>query len=108
MYCSSHLRVLILIATALSPGFSARAQIPRLVTGQSNIQTDSPGIPINLRWGARRGVSRYRLQLALDVGFADIAFDRVVTGTDRQASELPTGKSLWRVWPLTATLGDFA
>src|SRR5436190_4301185 len=108
MYCSSHLRVLILIATALSPGFSARAQIPRLVTGQSNIQTDSPGMPINLRWGARRGVSRYRLQLALDVGFADIVFDRVVNGNERQVTELPPGKYFWRVAPLTKTLGDFS
>ena len=108
MYCSSHLRVLILIATALSPGFSARAQIPRLVTGQSNTQTDSPGMPINLRWGARPGVSRYRLQLALDVGFADIVFDRVVNGNERQVTELPPGKYFWRVAPLTKTLGDFS
>ncbi len=108
MYCSSHLRVLILIATALSPGFSARAQIPRLVTGQSNTQTDSPGMPINLRWGARPGVSRYRLQLALDVGFADIVFDRVVNGNERQVTELPPGKYFWRVAPLTKTLGEFS
>src|SRR5437870_13870572 len=107
MYCSSHLRVLILIATALSPGFSTRAQIPGLVTGHSNIQTDSPGMPINLRWGARPGVSRYRLQLALDVGFADIVFDRVVTGNERQITELPPGKYFWRIAPLTKTLGEF-
>ena len=108
MYCSSHLRVLILIATALSPSFSTRAQIPGLVTGQSNTQTDNSGMPTNLRWGPRPGVSRYRLQLALDVGFADIVFDRVVTGNERQVTELPPGKYFWRVAPLTKTLGDFS
>src|SRR5947208_3625922 len=108
MYCSSHLRVLILIATALSPGFSTRAQIPGLVTGQSNTQTDNSGMPTNLRWDPRPGVSRYRLQLALDVGFADIVFDRVVTGNERRVTELPPGKYFWRIAPLTKTLGEFS
>src|SRR5438105_4271039 len=108
MYCSSHLRVLILIATALSSGLSSTAQIPGLVNGQSNTQTDNPNATANLRWDPRPGVSRYRLQLALDVGFADIVFDRVVTGHERQVTELPPGKYFWRIAPLTRTLGEFS
>ncbi len=108
MYCSSHLRVLILIATALSSGLSATAQSPGLVTGQSNTQTNNPSATANLRWDLRPGVSRYRLQLALDVGFADIVFDRVVTGNERQITELPPGKYFWRIAPLTKTLGEFS
>src|SRR2546425_2623196 len=108
MYCSSHLRVLILIATSLSCGFSPRAQSPGLVSRQINTQTDNPGTTVTLRWDPRPGVSRYRLQLALDVGFADIVFDRVVNGNERQVTELPPGKYFWRVAPLTKTLGDFS
>ena len=108
MYCSSHLRVLILIATALSSGFSTRAQVPGLISRQFNAQTDSPGTTANLRWDPRPGVSRYRLQLALDVGFADIVLDRVVTGNERQITELPPGKYFWRIAPLTRTLGEFS
>src|SRR5437899_3340681 len=108
MYCSSHLRVLILIATALSSGFSTRAQVPGLISRQFNAQTDSSGTTAILRWDPRPGVSRYRLQLALDVGFADIVFDRVVTGNQRQIRELPPGKYFWRIAPLTKTLGEFS
>src|SRR5437870_2313615 len=108
MYCSSHLRVLILIATALSSGFSTRAQVPGLISRQFNAQTDSSGTTANLRWDSRLGVSRYRLQLALDVGFADIVLDRVVTGNERQITELPPGKYFWRIAPLTRTLGEFS
>src|SRR3989454_8814775 len=108
MYCSSHLRVLVLIAAALSSSFSTRAQIPGPVSRQSNTQTDSPGMTANLRWDPRPGVSRYRLQLALDVGFADIVFDRVVNGNERRVTELPPGKYFWRIAPLTKTLGEFS
>jgi len=108
MYCSSHLRVLILIAAALSSGYSTKAQVPGSVSRQSNTQTDSPGMTANLRWDPRPGVSRYRLQLALDVGFADILFDRVVTGNERRVTELPPGKYFWRIAPLTKTLGEFS
>lgn len=108
MYCSSHLRVLLLIAISLSCGFSTRAQSPGLVSRQINTQTDNPGTPVTLRWDPRPGVSRYRLQVALDVGFADIVFDRVVTGNAGQIAELPPGKYFWRIAPLTRTLGDFS
>src|SRR5438105_8737249 len=108
MYCSSHLRVLILIVTALSSGLSTTAQIPSLVRGKSNTQTDKPSATANLRWDPRPGVSRYRLQLAVDVGFSDIVFDRVVTGNERQVTELPPGKYFWRIAPLTKTLGEFS
>ncbi len=108
MYCSSHLRVLVLIAAALWCGFSTRAQIPELVPIQSNIQTDNPGMTAILRWDPRPSISRYRLQLALDAGFADIVFDRVVVGNERQITELPPGKYFWRIAPLTRTLGEFS
>jgi outer membrane protein assembly factor BamB len=108
MYCSSHLRVLVLIAAALLSGHSTRAQVPSSVSRQSNTQPDGPGMTANLRWDPRPGVFRYRLQLALDVGFADIVFDRVVTGNQRQIIELPPGKYFWRIAPLTKTRGDFS
>src|SRR5438874_6051446 len=108
MYCSSHFRVLILIATVLSSGFSTRAQIPGPISRQANTQTGNPDPTVTLRWDPRPGVSRYRLQLALDPGFADIVFDRVVTGTERQITELAPGKYFWRIAPLTRTLGECA
>src|SRR5437016_14214164 len=108
VYCSRHLRVLVLIAAALPSGYSTKAQVPWPVSQQSNTQTDNHGMTANLRWDPRPGVSRYRLQLALDVGFADIVFDRVVNGNERQITELAPGKYFWRIAPLTRTLGKFA
>ena len=108
MYCSSHFRVLILIATVLSSGFSTRAQIPGPISRQANTQTVNPDPTVTLRWDPRPGVSRYRLQLALDPEFADIVFDRVVIGNERQITELAPGKYFWRIAPLTRTLGKFA
>src|SRR2546425_1216369 len=97
MYCSAHLRVLILSATMLLSSFCLRAQtIP-----PSNTQTDNSSTIVSLRWGVRPGVSRYRLQLARDIGFADIVFDRVVSGAERQITDLPPGRYYWRIATLT-------
>jgi outer membrane protein assembly factor BamB len=63
---------------------------------------------LNLRWGARPGVARYRLQLAHDRDFADIVFDRVITGNQTQVYDLAPGRYFWRVAPLTAKLGEFS
>src|SRR5438874_5099572 len=63
---------------------------------------------VNLRWGPRPGVTRYRLQLAQDRNFADIVFDRVVTGNQTQVNDLAPGRYFWRVAPLTAKLGEFS
>ena len=61
-----------------------------------------------MRWGARPGVSRYRLQLASDSAFADILFDRVVAGNDYQINDLTPGRYFWRIAPLTDRLGEFS
>ena len=63
---------------------------------------------VNLRWGQRPGVSRYRLQLARDRGFADIVFDRVVEGQEIQINDLEPGRYFWRVAALTKQLGEFS
>ena len=63
---------------------------------------------VHLRWGARPGISRYRLQLANDSAFSDIVFDRVVNGTESTVDDLTPGRYFWRVASLTTRLGDFS
>ena len=63
---------------------------------------------VHLRWEARPGVSRYRLQLAADANFRDIVFDRVINGNQTEISDLAPGNYFWRVAPLTDTLGQFS
>lgn len=105
MHCSGHLRVLVLSVTVLlAGGVPSQAQNPQL---QNNSQIDSPN-SVHLRWGARPGVNRYRLQLSRDSSFADIVFDRVVTGSDYQIKDLSPGRYFWRVAPLTTRLGEFS
>lgn len=55
---------------------------------------------VTLHWGVRRGVSRYRLQVANDAAFSDILLDRVIAGVEYRLTELPTGKYFWRVAPV--------
>src|SRR3982074_2093334 len=98
MYCSGHFRVVLLTTAMLLPG-----AVP--VLAQSN--TPANITAVHLRWGTRPGVSRYRLQLASDGAFADIVFDRVVTGTEYQVNDLPPGRYFWRIAPLTPPPGDF-
>ena len=71
-----------------------------------NVQTNNTAV--HLRWGARPGVARYRLQLASDSAFADIVFDGVVAGNDYQIKDLSPGRYFWRIAPLTGKLGDFS
>src|SRR6267143_2480998 len=102
MYCSGHLRGLLLTAAMFLPGtVFVLAQ-----TASPNSQTNNT--EVHLRWGSRSGVSRYRLQLASDSAFADIVFDRVVAGNEYQIKDLPPGRYFWRVAPLTAKLGEFS
>ncbi len=68
----------------------------------------APQTLVTVRWRARPGVSRYRLQLANDRDFADIVFDRVVNGHEYQVNDLPPGKYFWRVAPLDPKLGTFS
>ncbi len=104
MYSSSHLRVLLLTAAIVLPGpLSVLAQISRPLNN-----SQAAGSEVHLHWGARPGVSRYRLQLASDSAFADIVFDRVVAGNDYQVNDLTPGKYFWRIAPLTSRLGEFS
>lgn len=68
----------------------------------------SPQALVTVRWGARPGVTRYRLQLANDRDFADIIVDRVVYGHEFQINELMPGKYFWRVASLGGRLGEFS
>src|SRR5215510_10712574 len=80
--------------------------LPPTIIAQDDPQ---PGnTKVHLHWGARAGVSRYRLQLAADHDFHDIVFDRIVKGTEIEINDLPSGKYFWRIAPLTKTLGEFS
>jgi len=82
MICATHARLLaILAATFLSA--SAVAQ-PATSTSVQNKQTTL----VTVRWGARTGVSRYRLQVAQDGNFTDIVFDKVVYGHEYSVRDL--------------------
>ncbi len=103
MYCSGHFRVSLLSAAILlSAGavtFPAFAQ---------NAAGNTQNTEVDLRWGARPGVARYRLQLAADRSFADILFDRVVSGNEYKVEGLDPGRYFWRVASLTRRLGEFS
>src|SRR5580765_7055336 len=76
------------------------------VLGQDNPQPAKT--KVHLHWGARPGVSRYRLQLAADRDFHDIVFDRVVNGTEIDIKDLTAGKYFWRIAPLKQSLGEYS
>ena len=103
MYCSGHFRVLLLIA-ALSSGLPVASS----VLAQGTPGSPQNGTEVQLRWGARPGVTRYRLQLATDGSFSDIMFDRVVTGNEYKVEGLDPGRYFWRIAPLTNRRGDFS
>jgi outer membrane protein assembly factor BamB len=103
MFCQRHLRLSILTAaTLLLAGLPARsigspfaANHPRSAT-QAGQLTNA-----HVHWGARAGVSRYRLQLARDREFNDIIFDRVVSGNEYEINGLIPAKYFWRVAALS-------
>ena len=109
MYRLGHLLVLIL---AIATGWQATVQAqPRNPSPASEVNQDAQAnglTTIRLRWGARTGVFRYRLQLATDGAFHDIVFDRVVNGTEYQITDLAPGRYFWRVAPITNKLGEFS
>jgi outer membrane protein assembly factor BamB len=82
------------------------AALPALVIAQDN--PPQSHAKVHLHWGARPGVARYRLQLAVDREFRDIVFDRVVKGLEIDINDLPSGKYFWRIAPLTQSLGEFS
>lgn len=63
---------------------------------------------VKLSWAERRGVARYRLQLARDARFRDIIFDRVVSGTEHVIADLEPGDYYWRVAPAEYETGRFS
>src|SRR5256885_13272520 len=101
MFCSKHI------------SFSALAValfilIPLVSSAAQEVNQTPTNTTVNLRWGPRPGVARYRLQLAQDRDFADIVFDRAITGNQTQVNDLAPGRYFWRVAPLTARLGEFS
>lgn len=72
------------------------------------VQENPPTTSVTLRWGARPGVSRYRLQLANDATFIDVVFDRVVSGHEYRLNDLLPGRYYWRVASLHAKRGEFS
>ena len=79
-----------------------------LVPAGAVVQDNLPPTSVTLRWGARPGVSRYRLQLANDATFIDVVFDRVVSGHEYRLNDLPPGRYYWRVASLNAKRGEFS
>src|SRR6185437_7641041 len=106
MIYAPHGRFLVLVAAALLFGSAVLAQ--RTPTVFASPYKLAPQTLVTVRWGARPGVSRYRLQFANDRDFADIVFDRVVNGHEYQVNDLPPGKYFWRVAPLDPQLGAFS
>ena len=84
MDCSANFRILVLTAVIILPSpISGLAQNEQ---SQNSPQRDGT-TTVHLRWGSRTGISRYRLQLARDVGFSDIVIDRLVDGNDYQTND---------------------
>src|SRR5262245_528049 len=104
MICVTHARLLVIVvAVMLFCAITTLGQ--RGATTQTGITQKTL---VTVRWGARPGVSRYRLQLANDREFADIVFDRVVYGHEYQVSDLFPGEYYWRVASLNGKLGEFS
>jgi outer membrane protein assembly factor BamB len=101
MFCSKQTTVSALAAALF-------ILIPFVCSAAQKVSQAPTNTKVNLRWGPRPGVARYRLQLAQDRDFADIVFDRVITGNQTQVSDLAPGRYFWRVAPLTAKLGEFS
>src|SRR5580765_4902478 len=97
---------MIMLRLSLACALLISVALPQTSIAQDNPQ--SGNARVHLHWGARPGVSRYRLQLAADSGFHDIVVDRIVKGTEIDINDLPSGKYFWRFAPLTKTLGEFS
>lgn len=68
---------------------------------------DAPS-SIVLRWNAREGVNRYRLQVARDEKFDDIILDRAVVGSEYRVTDLTSGEYFWRVAPASGETGEYS
>ncbi len=98
-------------ATFFAASFPLRFQLvfaAQPLSKQESANAQAQGSVVSLRWGARTGVSRYRLQFARDASFTDIVFDRVVNGTTYEVTDLTPGRYFWRVAALTTKLGEYS
>lgn len=78
----------------------ARAASAQASSSQQTYET-------TLHWDARAGVTRYRVQVALDPRFNNIIFDGAVVGLEHKVS-LPAGRYYWRVAPAPKETGRFS
>jgi outer membrane protein assembly factor BamB len=103
MFCQRHLRLSILTAaTLLLAGLPEQSIGSPFAPNHSSSATQAGQLTnAHVRWGARPGVFRYRLQLARDREFNDIIFDRVVSGNEYEISDLIPAKYFWRVAALS-------
>src|SRR5262245_58370558 len=99
MNWQDYLRVFLLTAMTLGVAAVERAQTNYAPAGPTPQNQFTEG---RVRWGPRPGVTRYRLQLARDLDFTDIVFDRVVHSNEYQLDELAPGRYFWRVAALSA------
>src|SRR5262245_552747 len=104
MICATQSRLKVMLAVVGLCSTVAIAQRTETTTAERTPQNTL----VTVHWGARPGVTRYRLQLANDRNFADIVFDRVVYGHEYQINELLPGKYFWRVAPLDGKLREFS
>ncbi|MDX6383109.1 MAG: hypothetical protein QOK48_682 [Blastocatellia bacterium] len=104
--------MLLLSAAILLSGwavtFPAALTFPAMAQMASDNAANTQGTEVNLRWGPQPGATRYRLQLATEPSFADILFDRVISGNQYKVEGLEPGRYFWRVAPLTKQLGKFS
>ena len=103
MFRHRHIRLFMLTAaTLVLAGLPAQSLGSPFAPYPSNSATPAGQLTsAHLRWGARPGVFRYRLQLASDREFNDTIFDRVVSGNEYEVSDLLPGRYFWRVAALS-------
>src|SRR5713226_2285488 len=106
MYRSNYVRVLALVALFVSA--SSVGRVPAQTKQSRDYSQSATNTTVHLRRRQRTGISRYRLQLARDRDFADIVFDRGVTGNEHEINDLAPGRYFWRIAPLTTKLGEFS
>ena len=103
--CSVKSRVL---GWGFMAAISGGLALPSLTSVAATVQDNLPPSSVTLRWAARPGVYRHRVQLASDRAFSDIIFDRVISGHEYRLNDLQPGRYYWRVAALGAKRGEFS
>jgi hypothetical protein len=67
----------------------------------------SRAFPTTLQWNKRRGVTKYRLQIADDEKFSSIFYDGPVIGERYMVTGLAPGYYYWRIAPVGSQTGAF-